>query len=205
MLSLPSTVLLRQRVPKKKLYEHLRLTGSARDQFVGDIDRLEIVAAIRESRIHIPAGEGVEEIDVLALRLREGAPIPEGAIAAIEQTSKTRKLLYACVDGSDVRLGVMRGELFWTNPEPLEDAEVELRGGTLDEVWDSLCSQVVLGDPDPTDLDGRLRRRRELSAARASLARLQRRFESERQIGRRNELWDQIRSIKNKIRELEAS
>lgn len=204
MLSLPSTVLVGRKMPKRAFYEHLRTTAPVRDQFVNGIERIELVASIKEETVHIPAGESVVEIDVLALYLKDGAELPVDAVTCIAKAVPNR-LLFVCVAGEHVRLGVMLGELFWTEPAPLAETGLVLRGSNLDELWDSVCSQVVFGDDDPADFLGRLGRARELASAREELEKLRRRLAGERQIRKRNELFDRMRSIKKRIYELEES
>ena len=87
---------------------------------------------------------------------------------------------------------------------PQGEVHLELTGSTLDEIWGSLCSQVVFNDADPSDFDERLRRSNELASLRGQLEKLQKKRRAEKQIGRRNALWDEIKSIENSIIELEA-
>lgn len=78
-LGLPSTVLVGRAMPKKVFYEHLKTTTAIKDEFVHRINRIEMIAAIKETSVHIPAGETVAEIDVLGMQL-SGAGVPHDAI-----------------------------------------------------------------------------------------------------------------------------
>ena len=62
-LGLPSTALVGRAMPKKVFYEHLKTTTAIKDEFVHKIERIEMLAAIKEKSIHIPAGETVAEIE----------------------------------------------------------------------------------------------------------------------------------------------
>lgn len=49
MLNLPSTVLVNRVMPKKVFYEHLKTTAAIKEQFVQQIERIEMVASIKEA------------------------------------------------------------------------------------------------------------------------------------------------------------
>ena len=95
MLNLPSTVLVNRVMPKKVFYEHLKTTAAIKEQFVQQIERIEMVASIKEASIHIPGDKGVAEIDVLALHLK-GANVPYEAIELVAR-SIPNKLLFVCL------------------------------------------------------------------------------------------------------------
>lgn len=206
--SLPSTVLVGRVMPKKAFYEHLKATAVVKEEFVHLIERIELVASIKEASVHISAGE-VEEIDVLSLYLREaewdcGEPaMPRKAINLVAR-SVPNKLVFACLVQSRCKLCVKRGSLRETAWASASEIALELRGVTLDEVWDSLCSQVVFGSADPADFEGRLARADELEALQAQLGKAQRRRAAEKQIKKRNALWDEIKDLENRIAELEV-
>lgn len=201
-LGLPSTVLVGRAMPKKVFYEHLKTTAAIKDEFVHKIERIEMLAAIKEASVHIPAGEMVAEIDILGMRL-SGAGVPYDAIDQIAKTVPN-KLLFACLEGESCKLLAKRDKLYETAWLPMGETSLELRGATLDEVWSSLCSQVVFGDANPCDFVGRLSRRNELASLRAQLGKLQKKRAGEKQIAKRNALWDEIKTIENRIAGLEA-
>lgn len=201
-LGLPSTVLVGRAMPKKAFYEHLKTTAAIKDEFVQKIERIELVAALKEVTARIPAGEKVVEIDVLRLELK-AAEVPCAAIELIAQ-SVPNKVLFACTAGDECKLLVLRDRLRETTWMPGADARLELAGSNLDELWDSLCSQVVFDTSDPTDFTGRLARANELASLRGQLEKLRKRHGKERQIAKRNALWDEIKATENRIAELEA-
>lgn len=204
---LPSTVLVNRAMPKKAFYEHLKVTGEIREQFVRLIEHIELVAAIKEASVHIPAGAGVAEIDVLALSLRDGEAGPAVPYEAIDLIASTipNKLLFACLtnDGA-CKLLVKRDRLYETAWQGQDDTVVELNESHLGEVWDSMCSQVVFGTPDPTDFTERLGRKRRIEMLKAELEKLKRKQKNESQIAKRNKIFDQIRLIKAELNTLEV-
>lgn len=86
----------------------------------------------------------------------------------------------------------------WQDPA---DLLLELTGSTLDEAWDSLCSQVLLGTTDPTDLDGRLARRDHLERLRAEEVKLTRDHARAKTPAQRNELFIKLQKLRKELAE----
>lgn len=202
MLNLPSTVLVNRVMPKKAFYEHLKTTAAIRGQFVQQIERIEMAASIKEASIHIPGDKDVAEIDVLALYLK-GADVPYEAIELVAR-SIPNKLLFVCLTDESCKLLVRRDRLYETGWEPTDDTRLELAGSTLRDLWDSIVSQVVFGDASSVDLAGRLERKRRSEALRLELEQVERKRKSEKQIAKRNALFDRKRAIETELFRLEG-
>ena len=201
MLNLPSTVLVNRLMPKKAFYEHLKTTAAIKEQFVQQIERIEMVASIKEASIHIPGDKDVAEIDVLALHLK-GVDVPYEAIELVSR-SIPNKLLFACLADESCKLLVRRDRLYETEWMSTDGAELELAGLTLGELWDSIASQVIFGDANSVDLAGRLERKRRSEALRFELEQVERKRRSEKQIAKRNALFDRKRAIEAELSRLE--
>ena len=78
--------------------------------------------------------------------------------------------LFACAADDSVKLLARRDRLYETAWQPGRDVALELRGATLDEIWSSLCSQVIFGDASPVDIQGRIERRNRTEALRNELS-----------------------------------
>ncbi|WP_346674545.1 DUF4391 domain-containing protein [Enorma phocaeensis] len=202
MLNLPSTVLVNRVMPKKVFYEHLKTTAAIKEQFVQQIERIEMVASIKEASIHIPGDKDVAEIDVLALHLK-GANVPYEAIELVAR-SIPNKLLFVCLSDESCKLLVRRDRLYETEWMPPDDAKLELAGSTLGELWDAIVTQVVFGDDNSVDLAGRLERKRRSEALRLELEQVERKRKSEKQIAKRNALFDRKRTIEEELSRLEG-
>lgn len=202
MLNLPSTVLVNRVMPKKVFYEHLKTTAAIKEQFVQQIERIEMVASIKETSIHIPGDKDVAEIDVLALHLK-GADVPYEAIELVAR-SIPNKLLFICLADRSCKLLVRRDRLYETEWMPTDDTKLELVGSTLGELWDSISSQVVFGSASPVDLNGRLERKRRIEALQFELEQVERKRKSEKQIAKRNALFDRKRAIEAELSRLEG-
>lgn len=206
-LGLPSTVLVERVMPKKTFYEHLPTTTAIKEEFVRLIERIEIIAALKESSAHIPVGKRVAEVDVLGLYLRPAGDgvceLPHGAIDLIAK-SVPNKQLFVCITDDAVKLLVKRDRLYETAWLPRGEAAVEMRGANLDELWDSLSSQVVFGDSSPADFTGRVERKNRIETLRKELAAIDKKRRNEKQVNRRNALFDRRRAIAAELSRLEG-
>lgn len=202
MLNLPSTVLVNRVMPKKAFYEHLKTTTAIKEQFVQQVERIEMVASIKEASIHIPSDKDVAEIDILALYLK-GSDVPREAIELIAR-SIANKLLFVCLSEESCKLLVRRDRLYETEWMSTDGTKLELEGSTLGEIWDSLTSQVVFGNPGTVDLSGRLERKRRAEALRLELTQVEKKRQSEKQIRKRNALFDRKRAIEAELSRLEG-
>lgn len=206
-LGLPSTVLVERMMPKKTFYEHLAMTTAIKEEFVRLIERIEIIAALKESSARIPAGEKVAEVDALGLYLRPVSDgvceVPYGAIDLIAK-SVPNKQFFVCIADDAVKLLVKRDRLYETAWLPRGEAAVDMRGANLDELWDSLSSQVVFGDSSPADFTGRVERKNRIETLRKELAAIDKKRRNEKQVNRRNALFDRRRAIAAELFRLEG-
>ena len=193
MLGLPSTTEVGRRLPKEAFYRNLKLDARTRDEFVHLIESITIANSIKPSTANIDDGEHVHEIMVLDVRLK-GETQPLRAIEAIA-SANPHKLVFRTEPTGTTYL--LRKGL--RNSDGLD--QLTLSGKTLDAAWDSICAQVIFGDAEGADIDGRI----ELAAKKASLeveiAKLDAACRKAKQINRRNELFAQL---KVKQRELNA-
>lgn len=206
-LGLPSTVLVGRVMPKKAFYEHLATTAAIKEEFVRLIERIVIIAAFKRSSVRIPAGKKVVEIDVLGLYLRPAGDgvceVPYGAVDLIAK-SVPNKQFFVCITDDAVKLLVKRDHLYETAWLPCGEAAVEMRGADLDELWDSLSSQVVFGDGNPTDFAGRVERKNRIEALQKELVAIDKKRRNEKQVNRRNALFDRRRAIAAELSRLEG-
>lgn len=201
-LGLPSTTLVHQAMPKQAFYMQLKPTTAIKNEFTQLIDHIELLAALKETSTHLPEAADIQEIDVLALYLKTDT-VPLAAIKAIV-ANIPRKLLFACVAEKNLKLLLLRNNATYeTEWLSFSEAQLVLAGTTLAELWDSLCSQVVFGDSNPVDFLGRAAHAKQVQDLKAQLAALEKKRQTERQIGKRNAMFDQIRTLKRELRQLE--
>ena len=200
MLGLPSTTEVGRRLPKEAFYRNLKLTPKQKDAFVHGVERIEILNSIKESTIHIPAGEKVEEIMVVGIELRDKG----AAEAIVDEIAKANKhrLVFLCREpkGRESLAVRAQGVKFgpWTQPDQLTLA---IKGETLDAVWDAIVSQVAFGDTGKTGMS--VAARIALAEKTAALEKLVRELDTKcrkaKQIGKKNELFAQMRKAEAEL------
>ncbi|MCH3973602.1 MAG: DUF4391 domain-containing protein [Bifidobacterium tibiigranuli] len=160
-LGLPSTSAVsaeRARLTKESFYSHTAMSTSVRRHFVDDVDTFTMLEVLREAETGVAAGQHVHEIDVLSLD-QSGARIPSEVMEHIARARDARsaqmgRMLFVCVHDSNVALAVYRNanmkeglaesHLYIADQLALSMHGLRLAGTNLDEVWDSICSQVIL-------------------------------------------------------------
>lgn len=193
MLGLPSTTEVGRRLPKEAFYRNLRLDAKTRDEFVHLIERITIANSIKPMTANLADGERVHEIMLLSLELK-GDEQPVRAIEAIARANSHMLVFYTEPGGT---VYVLRGGLHASNAVD----RLVLAGKTLDAVWDSICAQVIFGDVDGKDVDGRIERAKQRANLEAEIKKLDSACRAAKQINRKNELFYQL---KEKQRELDA-
>ena len=195
MLGLPSTTEVGKRIPKEAFYRNLKINAKTRDEFVHEIERIEIANSIKPTTANIADGEKVHEILVLRMDLK-GEVLPERAILAIAKANP-HKLVF-CIEPAE--------ETFVVHEEHLESNTIEtleLVGETMDAVWDSVLAQVVLGTTYGEDAGRRIKLKRQRATIEYELVTLDAKMRKEKQIAKKNKLFDQIKAKKKELEQLE--
>lgn len=195
MLRLPSTTEVGRRLPKEAFYRNIKLDTRTRDEFVHLIERIEIANSIKPATANVASGECVDEILVLTVQLK-GERQPVCAIEEIAGANPHKLIFHTEPDGDTyvVRKGLHKRQL---------SDGLTLTGSTLDEVWDSLCAQVIFGDVDGTDIDSRIEVMRRRTALEAEITALDERVRKVKQINRKNELFAQLTHKKDELKRMD--
>lgn len=203
MLGLPSTTEVGRRIPKEAFYGHLKVSAALRQSFVDDVERFVIANSIKTSTTGIPDGESVREVLVVEVALK-ARRVPEEVLALVAQENP-HKLLFACTFNDEVRLAVMLKRLVVGPWRPLDDLALDVSASSIDAVWDSLASQVAFGDVggDSETVEERFEADAKLKALYEELARMETRGRKERQVARKNALFDRSKEIKRQIADIE--
>ena len=193
MLGLPSTTEVERRLPKEAFYRNLTLDTKTREEFVRLVERITVTNSVKPTTTALADGERVHEIILLDLELK-GDEQPARAIEA-NARANSHMLLFHTQPGDMVY--VLRSGLHASNTVD----SIVLTGQTLDAAWDSICAQVIFGNVDGTDVDGRIERAKQRANLVTEIEKLDAACRAAKQINRKNDLFYQL---KEKQRELEA-
>lgn len=196
MIELPSTTRVGRRMPKERFYEQLKPTGKQRESFVRLIDSIAIKNSIKPSTMKIADGQNVHEIFLLGIILKEET-LPFVVIETIAKANP-HKILFLCSYGDEEAYAVYRqGKVWATKWLKSDEAKLVLSGDNLDSLWDSLCSQVIFGTADIANVDSEILTKRKIKTLDEEIARLERMHGKEKQIAKRNILFEELRKAKH--------
>ena len=203
MLGLPSTTEVGRRIPKEAFYGHLKVSAALRQSFIDDVERFTVANSIKTSTTGIPDGESVHEVLVVEVALK-ARRVPEEVLALVARANP-HKLLFACTFNDEVRLAVMLKRLVVGPWRPLDALTLDVSVSDVDAVWDSLASQVVYNDVGvgSETVEERFESDSKLKGLYEELARVETRGRKERQVVRKNALFDRAKELKRLIADIE--
>ncbi|WEV73684.1 DUF4391 domain-containing protein [Bifidobacterium sp. ESL0798] len=83
-------------------------------------------------------------------------------------------------------------------------AKLEMNGDTLDDVWQSLCAQVIFHDSDGSNLDTRLAKQAAIAELTAQITKLEGDHARAKDSGKRNEIYVKLHKAKKQLEELQS-
>ncbi len=203
MLGLPSTTGVGRRIPKEAFYRNLSINASLRQSFIDDVDHFNVANSIKLATTGIPDGGHIHEILVVEAALKSRR-VPRDVLACVARAN-SHKLLFVCTHGDEACLAVLLKTLVVGEWRPLGELRLELGTQDLDAAWDSLASQVAFGDCGRSNetAEERAGREAKLEALHAELARAEARGRKERQVARRNAMFEKVKELRRRIADIE--
>lgn len=164
------------------------------------VERIVILNSIKESTIHIPAGNEVEEIVVVGIELRD----EDAAQTVVDEIAKANKhkLVFLCREPTGRASLAVRAQSVkfgpWIQPEQIV---LRIQGDTLDDVWDAIVSQVAFGDTGSVtvSVEERLALTKKIAALEKLVRELDTKYRKAKQIGKKNELFAQMRKAEAEL------
>ena len=198
MLGLPKSTEMNKQLPKKAIYAKFQMNTAVKDKIDADISRITIVDEISPSRIKIPAGEEVGSFFVLLVALKK-KNFDEKTIAALSKLIPQNILFVLEFEGQS-KLAVYRTKLLQTDWKPTESCTLELRGLTLDKVWENAIRSLELGVwNEELSLDENLAIHERQEKLEKEIAKLEKQARAEKQPKKKFELVQQIRQLEKEV------
>lgn len=198
MLGLPKSTEMNKQLPKKAIYAKFQMNTAAKDKVDADISRIVIVNEISPSRINIPAGEEVGSFFVLLVTLKK-KNFDEKTIAALSKLIPQNILFVLEFEGKS-KLAIYRTKLMQTDWKPTESCTIELRGLTLDKVWENAIRSLELGVwNEELSLDENLAIHDRRSKLEKEIAKLEKQARAEKQPKKKFELVQRIKKLQIEI------
>lgn len=186
---------MNKQLPKKAIYAKFQMNTAAKDKVDADISRIVIVNEISPSRINIPAGEEVGSFFVLLVALKK-KNFDEKTIAALSKLIPQNILFVLEFEGQS-KLAIYRTKLMQTDWKPTESCTLELRGLTLDKVWENIIRSLELGVwNEELTLDENLALHERQAKLEKEIVKLEKQARAEKQPKKKFELVQQIKRLK---------
>lgn len=169
-------------LPKALFVGKAPISGKLKQRLVNEIESITMLALARSANTGLADGKLIPEVLVIGLKLTAKATgIPNEVIDLIAGQRKSG-IVFVCVrdvpfEGStreECAFAVRRAipgraghtpiyQVYAGDWQPAGEAQLELAGSTIDELWASLCSQTILGTPEVENLDARIIRHTEIA------------------------------------------
>lgn len=196
MLGLPKSTEMNKQLPKKAIYAKFQMNTAVKDKVDADISRIVIVNEISPSRINIPAGEEVGSFFVLLVALKK-KDFDEKTIAALSKLIP-QNILFVLEFEGQCKLAIYRTKLMQTDWKPTESCTLELRGLTLDKVWENIIRSLELGVwNEELSLDENLALHERQAKLEKEIAKLEKQARAEKQPKKKFELVQRIKKLKD--------
>ena len=229
-LGLPNSTVVpadKATLPKGLFVAKIPVSAKTKQRLANDIETITMLSLLQSRNTGLAAGTRVPEILVIGLRLHGlNAPVPTDIVELIAMQRKSG-MLFVCVRDADFE-GTTRQEcafvvrralparaghtttskVFISEWKPAGETTLDVSDPTVDSVdalWESLCSQVILDGPSPIDLNARLARRMQIAHLTAQVDKLARDHQRAKNPEQRNEIYAKLHKTKNQLEELQQT
>lgn len=229
-LGLPNSTAIpaeKSKLPKGLFVAKIPVSAKTKQRLANDIESITMLSLLQARNTKLAAGTRVPEILVIGLRLHEpNAAVPTDIVELIAMQRKSG-MLFVCVRDADFE-GTTRKEcafavrralparaghtttskVFISEWKPAGEATLDVSDPTVESVdalWESLCSQVILDDPSPIDVNTRLARRMQIAQLTAQVDKLTRDHQRAKNPEQRNEIYAKLHKMKKQLEELQQT
>lgn len=199
MFGLPATTAISKPLYKKAIFEKFNLKTAERDRFDVDISKITLVA--RVSPATVPAlAEGKENKGFYVLQVSLKRKEYDARNILLLQKLIPQQMVFALQYGEQTQLCVYHTRLQQSEWVPTEDAEIPLRGLSLDEVWLNIVATIGGLDTEAeTTLEEQILNREQHVKLLHQIAQLEKRCRAEKQTHKRYELHQEILKLKEQL------
>ena len=203
-LGLPNSTAIpaeKARLPKGLFVAKIPVSAKTKQRLANDIESITMLSLLQARNIGLAAGTRVPEILVIGLRLHEpNAAVPTDIVELIAMQRKS---------GMPARAGhTTTSKVFASDWQPAGEATLNATDPAVDSMyalWESLCSQVILDDPSPIDVNTRLARRMQIAHLTAQVDKLTRDHQRAKNPEQRNEIFAKLHKMKKQLEELQQT
>lgn len=208
MLSFPVSTEFNKRIPKQKFYENLDASQALRRVFVEQIRLVYWRNKLAASTLNIAAGDTVDEIEVLEVRLNE-PQLDETVLRQIDKAILYHTLFLLTCGGKvqawigckeAAASGYKVGRYYHTDWMPEEELHLRIEGLNMDAVYAGILRQIAQMQGETWNVECSITENVERDEKRKRLEKqitaLENKMRKEKQLNRRMEMnakWKQLR------------
>ena len=198
MLGLPKATELHKQLPKKAIYAKFQMNTAAKEKIDADISRITIANEISPAKVHITEGEQVKTFFVVQVALKR-KDFDERTIATISKLiAQNMLLVLEC--GEEAKLAIYHTKLMQTPWQPKDGFSLEIKGLTLDAVWENIIVQVgSVQIESGNTLDEQLLVDDKRQKLDKEIDRLEKQARKEKQPKKKFELAQQVNELKKEL------
>lgn len=196
------------------------VSAKTKQHLIHAIDGITMLAILRAANTGVEQGRRIPEVLVIGLRLADGIEEAPHDIVELIQAQRKSGIVFVCVRNVEFE-GAMREEACFVVRRPLSERsghaptfhefasawipsgeallEIADAAATTDDLWDSLCSQVIFGSTDFADLDARIVRASRIAQLRTQIAKLEGDHARAKTQERRNEAHAKLRKARAQL------
>ena len=153
-------------LPKGMFVAKVAVSAKTKQHLIHAIDGITMLAILRAANTGVEQGRRIPEVLVIGLRLADGIEEAPHDIVELIQAQRKSGIVFVCVRNVEFE-GAMREEACFVVRRPLSERsghaptfhefasawipsgeallEIADAAATTDDLWDSLCSQVIFG------------------------------------------------------------
>ena len=191
-------------LPKALFVGKAPISGKLKQRLVNEIESITMLALARSANTGLADGKLIpnEVIDLIAGQRKSG--IVFVCVRDVPFEGSTREeCAFAVRRAIPGRAGhTPIYQVYAGDWQPAGEAQLELAGSTIDELWASLCSQTILGTPEVENLDARIIRHTEIARLESEVDKLTRDHQRVKNPAQRNEIYAKLHKAKAQLAKL---
>lgn len=204
MIDWPMSTEIHRVLPKKAFYEHLPMTTALKQSFVDDVGSIILSNSLKKDNLNLMKDSEVKEILLLHIVLRK-KKFDDKIVEAIAKQNP-HALIFLLEYGDEQQLAVYQGKLYRSAWQRKDDLQLQLSGGTLDEIWADLVRQIAVRAKDnissEISVEQQLRQQDEIDRLDKLIQKTQKAVWKERQPRKRYELYEKLKQYKKQREDL---
>lgn len=205
MIEFPTTTVVQRRMPKEAFYKHLPLTKVLKDKFVSDVDRIVVENSLTKENLNLTTDSEIKEILLLSISLKK-QEFDGKVIEAIAKQNPHNLVFLLIYEGSR-QLALYHGKLYRTEWMDAAEIQLQLRGFSLDEIWDAFIEQIALYEEraenaDALSMEERLALQEQIVKLEKLIAKTETAAWKEQQPKKQFELYTRLRRYKQELEKM---